>query len=330
VTGAAACLLGVALAAPADASLLARRLDAYLQAQAAAGFSGSVLVVVQGRVVIDHGYGVPAGSRFWIASLGKPFTAAALLRAQEKGLLSLDDPISRHLPRVPTDKKGVTVRHLLAHVSGFPPSDAAEGAVAREQAAAILLALPLTSEPGTRFQYSNVNYQLAAAVVETASRRPYADFVQREVLRRAGLRRTGQAGTPGGADVLPGQGKVPARLRSASWGGQGYYSTTRDLYAWTTALLGGRVLSSRSLAEMFAGVTEAGDGVAALGWFVDRTARGHTRFYVRGHDHFGPSGMIATYPQERATVIVLSHAGRKGGRDYAEVVQDGLERVLGY
>jgi CubicO group peptidase (beta-lactamase class C family) len=114
-----------------------------LQAEVARGFSGAVTVARGRTTLLDKAYGEERGTamrsdtRFWIASAGKPFTSAAVLKCKEKGLLGLDDPISRFFPAAPPDKRAITVRQLLAHLSGFDQSyvseNLTEGQVAHPQ-----------------------------------------------------------------------------------------------------------------------------------------------------------------------------------------------------
>lgn len=138
----------------------------YLGRAEAAGFSGAVAVARNGDVLLAEGYGalscagdepVSAETPFYAASLSKAFTAAAVLKLEERGALSVSDPIHLHLPRVPGDKHGITLHHLLTHTSGIarlrrgltaPPLDA------RDYAAAALDA-PVTGEPGREHRYSN-------------------------------------------------------------------------------------------------------------------------------------------------------------------------------
>ncbi|MFB3065721.1 MAG: serine hydrolase domain-containing protein, partial [Planctomycetota bacterium] len=93
------------------------------------GFSGAVLVAKDGKILLQKGYGYANRAQqvantertlFEIASATKPFTAAAILKLEEQGKLSTDDPIGKHLPGVPAGLQRVTVYHLLTHTSGMP------------------------------------------------------------------------------------------------------------------------------------------------------------------------------------------------------------------
>jgi CubicO group peptidase (beta-lactamase class C family) len=105
---------------------IANRINAYLTPFVATGnFTGTVLVARRGSVLLRQGYGmanyelrVPNSpeTRFHIASVSKPFTAAAILQLQEQGRVKLSDYVSRFLPEFPNGNR-ITLDHLLTHTS---------------------------------------------------------------------------------------------------------------------------------------------------------------------------------------------------------------------
>src|SRR5919112_2951254 len=122
------------LAFAADTSKNIRHI---IQEQVPNGFSGSVLVQSKGKVLIDETFGNPGiakHSSFWIASAAKQFTATAILKCEQDGLLKLSDPISKFFPQAPTDKRDITVEQLLAHTSGFDQSYVSENLHDRDEA----------------------------------------------------------------------------------------------------------------------------------------------------------------------------------------------------
>jgi CubicO group peptidase (beta-lactamase class C family) len=287
------------------------RLDAAIRATVPAGFAGAVLIARGDRVILDRGYGpgVKPRSQFWIASGGKQFTAAAILKCQEKQWLHLDDPLERFFLAAPADKRGITIRQLLSHTSGFGQSYASEGVQSRDEAVRRMLTDALVDAPGQHFHYSNTNYQLAVAIVEIASGMPYRRFIHTQLWQPAGLTLTGFAGEPGAHAVLAAKEPTPARLTRAEWGGEGVFSATSDLFRWHRALVTHRVLSEASTALLFTPVVDIQEGRAALGWFVGTTGRGSPFVFTRGNEDFGPNSLVYFYPKEQLTVVVLTHAG---------------------
>jgi len=286
-----------------------------LREDALKGFSGAVLIAQGDHIILNHAYGtikgvkVQTNSRFWIASSGKQFVAAAVLKCVERGWVSLDDPLSRFFPRAPADKRDVTVRQLLAHLSGLDQTYAAEGVADRGVAVAAMLSKPMADKPGVKFHYSNDNYELAAAIVEVASGDDYRTFVTKTFWRPLGMRDTGFNSMPGAKAVLPAHDDTPDRLTTQMRGEAGVYSTTGDLYRWWRALHDGRALTKASAAMLFAPVTPIGEGQAAFGWFLGKATGGTAAVFTRGNEDFGPNSLIYGYPSRYMTIIVLTHAG---------------------
>lgn len=313
-------------AAPAPAKLIVPK-----------GFSGAVLVARGSTVLLSEAHGsvgrvpIRLQSKFWVASAGKQFVAAAIMKLVERGKVRLDDPLSRFLPEAPRDKAGITVRQLLSHTSGFSQSYVSEEQTTRAEAVRRMLAEPLAGIPGIKFGYSNINIQLAAAIIEAASGMPYGQFVQRELWVPAGLRRTGQAGDRGARSVMPTTGALPRRLGRHFWGEQGVYSTVVDLFRWYRALDRGQLLQPASVAEMFKPVVKIGEGYATEGWFRGTTASGNDFIFVRGNEDFGANGLLYAYPQQDVVIVVLTHAGDVPGKDtsWSRYVHHSLEQQLG-
>ena len=150
-------LLGIAQpstrAEDVEASVEARLLDAVGD-----DFWGAVLVRRGEDVLLSRGFGkadlvrkdMTPRSLFDIGSVAKQFTAAAILKLQMQGKLSVEDSLGKHLKDVPDDKAGITIHHLLTHRSGLQ-SDIAWGtkeAADRDAMVRRVLSEPLLSTPG--------------------------------------------------------------------------------------------------------------------------------------------------------------------------------------
>jgi CubicO group peptidase (beta-lactamase class C family) len=98
-------------------------------------------------------------------------------------------------------------------------------------------------------------------------------------------------------------------LSKPGWGAEGTYSTTGDLFRWYTALHDHRILSRKSISEMFSPTVKIKEGMGGLGWFVGRSPRGETQFFVRGNEDWGPNSLLYAYPRAGLIIIVLTHAG---------------------
>ncbi len=266
-------------AAPAAAPAPLAQLGPWLEGEAAADrFSGAV-IVARGDAVLfraafgpaDRGTGAPLTPehRFRLASLSKQFTAAAILRLQDRGLLSVDDPLCRWVQPCPEAWRSITLHHLLTHQSGVPDlmsrrdwSKLRWREWTLAELAADSAAQPLDFAPGTDVRYSNAAYNLLGSVVERASGRPFAQQIRADLLDPLGLKNTGWdddsvALATGYAETADGLG--PRRRSGASvvFASGALYSTVDDMLAWSRALHGGpgvpgKVLSPRSYAQMTA------------------------------------------------------------------------------
>lgn len=307
---------------------LGKALDAIVTKfdEAAGGFSGSVLVGKDGKVVLEKGYGLhdaatktPIDVRAswdW-ASVTKQFTAAALLKLQDRKKLSLDDPLTKFWPKAKADKKAVTVRHLLNHTSGIESGFKSEwkfDSTKRESFEELVLSLPMTSKPGEKFEYSNSGYAFAAALVEKLSGKSFEDFCIDELFRPAGMKDAFMIGCKElDLERVPkidrgvGFTDRPKEFRFAygnelTWGYRGcggVVATTRDMFAWDQALRGTKVLSEKAKKELY---TVAKDDYA-LGWTRKRLPAGECVFHSGG-----VKGVVTMYYRllEENVVVALA------------------------
>lgn len=129
-----------------------------------------------------------AGMAYPIGSISKQFTAVCVLLLQERGKLRLDDPVAKWFPNL-TRAQDVTLRNLLTHTSGYSdyaPQDYTIPLWTKAGDPTALVnqwaAKPLDFEPGTKWQYSNTNFVLAALIVEKASGQKFHDFLWSNVI----------------------------------------------------------------------------------------------------------------------------------------------------
>ena len=329
---------------------LAVRLDSLLRAETSAGFSGVVLVARGDAVRYERAWGVEAphgvAPAFWLASCSKQVTATAVLRLQELGRLSVGDSLGRFFPRVPADKRAITVRQLLTHTSGLPTEYKADGIADRDRAVDAILALKLDAPPGAKHAYSNDGYTLLAAIVDIAGGIPYDAFVRDSLFVRAGLAHTGLWGhedpaTPiaPAADLRRTRSQRPTIWRDgrsvANWGYRGptgVYATARDVHAWIVALRAGRILGDASMRELLGRhVLVRGDSTgrsyAAYGWGVrEEGGRDVSYGHTGGEDWLGHTSVVRFTPAGDV-VIVLANSGERDGVSWATRVNREIRRL---
>jgi CubicO group peptidase (beta-lactamase class C family) len=143
-----------------------------------------------GQADLEQGTPMAADSVFWVASMTKPMTAAALMILVDEGKLSIDDPVSNYLPAFehlklsdgsPAREK-LLIRHLLTHSSGLKGLDRGNGPETRtlEEQSEQMAALPLDFEPGSKWQYG-WSLQVAGRIVEVVSGRPFDEFLKERI-----------------------------------------------------------------------------------------------------------------------------------------------------
>lgn len=308
-------------------------------------FSGSVLVVRQGQVLLDHGYGLAnrewsipndGQTKFRLASVSKQFTAVAVMILVQRGQVDLDAPVKTYLTDAPASWDGVTVRHLLNHTSGVPNFTAFEDYQALKTLPTTVDGLiarfrdrPLEFQPGERWAYSNSGYVLATAVIEKVSGRSYADFVAENLFQPLGmadsgydrhqtiLSRRASGYTPGPNGVV----NADYVDMSVPQGAGALYSTTHDLRKWEEGLFGGRLLNAASMAELM----RPGLNHYALGLTVRPEGDGLMVSHSGGIEGFNTH--MAHDTASGSTVIILgnlnSTAPDRLGADLMTLVRGG-------
>ncbi|UCF64962.1 MAG: beta-lactamase family protein [bacterium] len=240
-------------------------------------FNGTVLFAEKGQLIYKNSFGyadfkdkIPLrdNTAFQLASVTKPLTACAVLMLAEGGKLNLEDDIRDYLPEFPYD--GITIRLLLTHRSGLPDymyfADRiwkSRRIILTNQDMIDLMTLYKPYRyyrPDRRYNYSNTNYALLAALIEKVSGISFADFMKLNIFEPLGMRNTFvYTGEDSQLDVIDNIATGfdhPRRKAENSYlngivGDKGIYSTVEDLFRWDQALQNGKLLSLFSLEEAF-------------------------------------------------------------------------------
>lgn len=163
----------------------------------------AVAVVRNGVEIYSHTYGmadtkvgvkVDNHTPFWIASVSKQFTAIGITVLEQKGLLSVSDPISKYLPEL-AHLPPIEIKHLLLHSSGLRDGFTLVGMTLKGENHydpksvfdMIIKQRSLNFKPGTRHEYVNSNYVLLALIAERVSKQSFPDFMQSEVFSKIGM-----------------------------------------------------------------------------------------------------------------------------------------------
>jgi CubicO group peptidase (beta-lactamase class C family) len=331
-----------------------QREDEYFASQVETNsFRGGVLVGIDGKIVFEKTYGFAVeewnlgntlSTKFRIASLTKQFTAACILLLQERGRLSVHEPISRYLTDLPTAWQPITIHQLLTHTSGIPnyPADPQiaklnrSGATPRELIA-VVAGKPLEFKPGTGWAYSNTGYVLLGMIIEKISGVSYAEFLQSNIFQPLAMKNSGYDRA---ADILKERasgyeikdGKVVNADfidMTIPYAAGGIYSTVEDMYRWNEALAqNGKLLAGDSLTQMFTPYPEASyqGQHYAYGVVISERKFGKLLYYHGGGVQ-GFSSSIQRYPKEKVCIIVLSNLGTAKPWEMGDQVAAALFRL---
>jgi CubicO group peptidase (beta-lactamase class C family) len=297
-----------------------KKLDAFFNPLAAKGeLNGNILVAQNGKTIYQRSFGYAgfedkkrnnAFTEFQVASITKTFTAVAVLQLSELGKIGLDTAYSLYFPAFPY--KHITIRQLLSHCSGLSDQDLAPvladharkhpGKLITNADLIPILAsaqAPLKLQPGEKWWYCNMGFQLLALLVEKRSGQPFDRYLQQHIWNKAGMHHTYLRNAL--LNTRPGKAFADnydypssfAAERVKLEGERGYYndglvgasniiSTTGDFLLYDEALKDGRLLKVHTLREAFTPVTLAngepnriwlnmggmGKAVDGMGWFI--------------------------------------------------------------
>ena len=193
------CLFTFATLALAQSSLdsaVADYVKAEMERQHISGLA--LLVTRDGKVVRSEGFGVAnvelqvpvkPETIFQSGSVGKQFTATAVMMLVEAGKIGLNDPLTKYFPDAPPSWKNVTVRELLSHTGGFgdyPKNFNFRKDWTEPQLLKLVESIPLAYPPGTKWEYSNLGYLTLGILIHRVSGEFYGDFLQKRIFLAAG------------------------------------------------------------------------------------------------------------------------------------------------
>jgi CubicO group peptidase (beta-lactamase class C family) len=332
----------------AMAQALSDRIDAFvareMERERVPGLA--VAVVQKGIVTKAQGYGlanvelrVPVSPEtiFQSGSLGKQFTAAAVMLQVEAGRLSLSDPIAKFFPDAPKPWRAITVRHLLTHTSGIP--DYTDEAVdtqknyTEDQLAKVAYGLPLEFVPGSRWNYSNTGYVLLGIIVHKVSGRFYGDVLAEAVFKPLGMT---TARVISEADIVPnraaGYELHDGAIKNQAWvspslnttaDGSLYFSVN-DLIGWDRGVRARAILKPESWNEILTPVrlTSGKPYPYGFGWSIEE--RGGQPLHEHSGAWQGFKTEFARYIGDDLSVIVLANLAQADPQRFG----DGIAAIV--
>jgi len=278
-------------------------IDSYLKS---INFMGTVLISHKNEISYEKSFGLANkelktpnqnNTIYEIGSDTKQFVATGILLLQEEGKLSITDLVSKYLPDFKNGDK-ITLKNLLNMNSGIVDymqilndesgtTDFYYKNYDKDYVYNLIKNLKLSFVPDEKkpnFTYSNSNYYLLAKIISIVTKESYEDFLTQKILTPLNMKNTSfDLNNCTGVGYLA-NGKPCKRFsKELVYGCGAMASTTEDLKLWVDALMGGKVLSSKSMDIMFECVKpEGSDSGYGCGWFIDgdvRTHNGNTMSY---------------------------------------------------
>ncbi len=309
----------------------------------------AIMVRHEGKVALCKGYGmanlehdvrVTPQTIFQSGSIGKQFTAMAVMLLVEDGKIALADPVSKFLD-VPPSWSGITVRHLLTHTAGlgdYREDFSMKNDYTEDDFWKMIKAQPLASAPGEKWSYSNLGYVSLGILIHKVTGKFYGDFLQERVFGPLGMKSTRIISE---SDIVPhraaGYRLEQGVLKNQEWVSPSInttadgclYLNADDMAKWAEGLENGKLLSRASYQQMWAPV-KLNDGRTApygFGWGIHETPSGH-RVLEHGGVWQGFAGYIARYPDDHLTVVVLTNRFAAPARYIAQRVASSYVPAL--
>ena len=295
-------------------------------------FSGIVLAEKKGSIIASYGFGfsgpdsekpIDSKTLFEIGSVTKPVTALAVVILERRGKLSLDDSISDHLPGVPENCRGITIKHLLQHTSGIPGTNYGPHSKDIAVITQTYLQGGPQAKPGTRFEYWNQGYALLAAIIAKVTGQSYQEAMQDLVFRPAKMNASCFNGDkpPKSLEVSIGK-SIRGADRSALDHPYG------DFYGLQYQGMGGMVSNAEDMVKFIKALRKSQSslekmlqpgpgGRYGLGWRMERLNQTHRRIFHSGSVR-GFLAAVSWYPEQESSIIVLANTDDQRGFYLAE------------
>ncbi|MGN9863397.1 serine hydrolase domain-containing protein [Bacillus swezeyi] len=240
------------------------QLDEYLKS---IEFSGTALIVDEGKIVTSKGYSYANRKQkepntpdtvFYVGSSQKAIIAAAILQLEEKGQLSVNDPVSTYLPDFPNGSN-ITLYHLLTHTSGIRGHKEGNGYISPKDLIQDIKEQGIKNGPG-KWDYKDSNYSVLAYIVSTISGEPVDQYVTEHVFKPAGMKHAGfyktfakQAHQSKGYKLNALKKLYTPDIPDLSqlYGAGDIYMTAYDMYLFDKALYERKIISDESFTKMF-------------------------------------------------------------------------------
>lgn len=337
-----ALLFNLSFAQQKDDQQLAAYFDKILSEQFKTDEPGATALVSRnGQIIYKKAFGMAnlelnapmhVDNVFWIASIGKQFTAVAILQLMEQGKLDLQDEITKFIPDYSTQGNKITIAHLLTHTSGIhnfsgmkDPEKKLTTDCTPTEVIDFFKNLPMRFAPGTKWEYSNSGYFLLGYIIEIITGKPYAEYLEENILKPLGMTNSLFASN---------KRVIKNRVGAYSLGDYGYensrplnmthiysagaiQSTVADFFKWHQAIHSNTLIKKETIDKAFTRYKLA-DGTEAdygYGWKLGYVYESPSIWHGGGIEGFGATEIYL--PKEDVFVVIFTNCDCNYPKDIA-------------
>lgn len=294
----------------------------------------SLGIIQDGQIVHARGYGysnvehqvpVKLKTMFQSGSVGKQFTAMAIMILVERGKLELESKINSYFMGTPIEWNNITVRHLLTHTSGmtdYPDNFNFRADYTEDELYEIIKTIPLAFQPGEQWAYSNIGYVMLGILIGRVTNQFYGEFLKENVFNPLGMT---TARVISETDIIFNRASgyiiIDGELKNQLWvsptlntlADGALYLTVYDMIKWDAGLYGNSLLkNATSFDEMWTPV-KLNNGITfpyGFGWCLRETANG-IPIMEHGGVWQGFQCMIIRVPNEKLMITFFSNMNYK-------------------
>lgn len=290
-------------------------------------FSGAVVAVNNGEVIfnksygmanIEHGVSNMTQTKYKIASLTKQITCMGIMILRERGLLNTSDSIRRFFPDYPELDERITIHHLMTHTSGLfndfsvvdPYLILGKRLFTDKEVFNLFKDMPLEFEPGEGWSYCYFGYYLLGVIIERVSGKSYIEFIKENIFKPLGMNDSGLddyieiLSNKASGYYASGEKLICCEIDTMSAFSAGaIYSTTKDILLWDQALYSEKLVSKKTMNEIFTPYKED----YGYGWIIDKNLNRKRVRHSGGGNGF--NHQFHRYIDDKVTILVLSNYG---------------------
>ena len=242
-------------------------------------FNGNALILNQGQVIYSGSKGFTDGSKthelnkksvFDIGSISKEFNAVAIMMLKEKGLLTLDDKISKYELGFPDWSNNVTIKNLLQYTSGLPLIDWENTHGDNDIYQNLKYLKVLEFEPGKGYLYSNNNILVQRLIIEKVVGKSFNEYLLEDILKPLNMNNSVIDHQYANSNFVRGFNSNGVNdheleLKMSGW----VCPSIGDLEIWTTKLMSNKIISKESLYSLFEAYSDESQSALGNGKFKE-------------------------------------------------------------